>query len=184
MLGFVCTVLLAAAAAAKPQALCIGDACQSIPAVHDVWDPAQQPRYAHGMTNRADLAFRWYLSSAKKGDARAMHNSGLMLVRGMGVDNNPLEGRSWLEQAEGRGVAEAALALGNLSRPTDPASATGYYRQAAEWGDVRAMHALANMIYAATVQSDPDRRPIAGTRWRQRRAMLPLTGHAGASGAK
>ncbi|WP_218153147.1 tetratricopeptide repeat protein [Tranquillimonas alkanivorans] len=127
-------------------ALCVPTLCDAVPPEFDIWDEARRLRYGYGMTARDEVAVRWFRRAARSGDARAMHNLGLMLLRGQGVQVDRAEALRWLEAAAARGVAETALALGNLARAGgDDEAAVGYYRIAAERGDVRAMHALANM---------------------------------------
>ena len=137
-------------ASAAPQVVlpCIGPDCATVAPVFDHWDEARQLRYGYGMTGRADIAFRWYLSSAEAGDARAMHNVGLMQLRGLGTPRDPGAGKAWLMRAYGLGQVESSLALGNLARrsPGGLERSAAFYRFGAGRGDVRAMHALANVL--------------------------------------
>lgn len=122
--------------------------CAQAPFVH--WDPPRKIRYGYGMTGRADIALRWYRKAALDGDARAIHNVGLMLITGEGAPRDSVEGARWLRQSFALGVAESGIALGDMARlglghPADPARALAYYRDAADRGESRAMHALGNM---------------------------------------
>lgn len=117
------------------------------------WPSVKPLRWGYGMTVRDDLAAHWYALAARAGDARAMFNYGLMLLRGRGVEADPGHAQSWLERSFALGTVRAALALGDLARlggaaPADPRLAAAYYRFAAEAGDVQGMHALAN-LYAS-----------------------------------
>lgn len=135
---------------AAASGVCAGVDCATVPAVHDRWDRARRLRYGYGMTADPAQAFRWYERSAERGDARAMHNVGLMLVRGQGVERDVEAGRAWLHRSLARNAVESALALAEMARlgiggPIDHERAAKLYRRAADAGDVRAMHALGNL---------------------------------------
>lgn len=141
--------------AARSPRDCAGIACPGFSPVFAQWEAARRIRYGYGMTGRAEIAVRWYEKAAKKGDPRAMHNFGLMLTRGQGIEADRDEAGRWLRASLARGVAESALALGNMARlghtaAADPNGAAAFYRQGAARGDTRSMHALAN-LYAAGI---------------------------------
>ena len=105
--------------------------------------------FGYGMTGRSEIAFHFLSKAAERGDSRAMHNIGLMLLRGEGTGQDTERGLDWLQRSFANGSVESALALGNLERRagrTDRAAA--YYSFAAQSGDIRAMHALANLMVA------------------------------------
>ena len=133
--------------------LCMGAACARIAPVFNRWDRPRRIRYGYGMTAREADAIKWYEKAARRGDARAMHNVGVMLVRGMGRPADPTEGRRWLTVSFERGIVESALMLGDMARrgtggSPDARRAAAFFRWAAEHGDARGMHALANLYVA------------------------------------
>lgn len=153
-LALIAGALAAAASAAQPgdgsdPLACVVERCAAEP-VFEQWQQPRRLRYGYGMTGDDALAAEWYRRAAERGDARAMHNFGLMLADGRGVAADPVAGRAWLFRAMGRGVAESAFALGEMARTgqdaaPDPERARAYHGFAAERGHSRAMHALANM---------------------------------------
>jgi TPR repeat protein len=123
----------------------VAQCIKSYPAF-DHWDLARRIKYGYGMSARDELAFIWYQKAASMGDGRAMHNVGLMLMRGQGVHKDILRGQHWLERSLSKGQSESAMALGNHHRRTGNfTKAVQYYSLAADRGDSRAMNALANM---------------------------------------
>jgi len=136
------------------------DSCNAVPcarqgqilefSIFDQWNPAKRIRYGYGMTGKHDIAYKWYLKSAKKGDRRAMHNTGYMQVYGMGTPVDRASGMAWLNKAAEAGLTEALLALADIyriqvSHPDGAAQAHAYYKRAAKLGDARAMNALGNL---------------------------------------
>jgi len=108
-----------------------------------------------------------YRRAAEKGHALAALRYGLAMVDGIGVKRDPNGAQTWLLQANGSGVPEAALALGDLSART-PASrdkeantkiverAVSWYEVAARAGVPSAQFKLANAYFAgAGIARDP-----------------------------
>ena len=102
------------------------------------------------MTANFQAAAYWYHRAARKGDARAAFNYGLMLIHGMGIDSDPARGLYWLQAAAAASVQEAYFELGNLYRQGDHVHQDTYaaidaYRKAAEREHVRAQHTQGNI---------------------------------------
>lgn len=129
-----------------------------------------------------------YRRAAEKGHALAALRYGLALADGSGVKRDPAEAQRLLLQAQGSGVPEAALALGDLVARTpatrDKAAnekiveaAISWYRYAADAGVPSAQFKLANAYFAgAGVARDP----AQALRWYARAAQqgLPEAEHA------
>lgn len=129
---------------------CATPACKDLHPVFNQFDVIERIRYGYGMTDKDVVAFYWYRKSAESGDSRAMHNVGIMLARGMGVERDSEEGASWLQRAYENGQMSSAIALGHMRRTgsgvtRDIRLAARLYQSAADSGDVRAQHSLANL---------------------------------------
>lgn len=117
------------------------------------YDRVERIRYGYGMTANHAAAFYWYAKSAKAGDSRAMLNTALMLLRGMGTETNESDAVVWLWKALDHGQPAAAIELGHRHRlalhgQDGAQQAFRYYDYAAKRGDVRGQHALANLYVA------------------------------------
>ena len=139
--------LPAAAAQQAPAepSLCAGEPCP-VAASFDHWPAARRLRYGYGMTADDVQAAEWYRRAAEQGDPRAMHNLGIMLLRGEGMAADADVGRQWLHRAMARGATESAFALGLDALDDGRAErARALLLFAAERNHARAMHALGNM---------------------------------------
>ncbi len=117
------------------------------------WPPVERLRWGYGMSGRDEVAARCVRRRGRAGgDARAMFNYGLMLLRGQ-RRCAPIRrsGRDWIERSFGMGVGRRRAGCSAIWRGRASAArriagrAAAYYRLAADAGDVRGMHALANM---------------------------------------
>ncbi|QDH17117.1 tetratricopeptide repeat protein [Swingsia samuiensis] len=95
-------------------------------------------------------AVEW-MKKAAEGVVNAQYWYGRMLLEGRGVEPDPKEAFLWIEKAAEAGMDEAQVALaqllvtGQVDGIKDHVRAFGYYRRAAEVGNVNAMFSLAAM---------------------------------------
>lgn len=85
--------------------------------------------------------------AANQGDARAMNNLGLMLVRGTGIEKDAKRAAKLFEEAVAKGNAAAANNLGHLYHhgigvPADAAMAERWYTKAVDMGNRSAIEQL------------------------------------------
>jgi TPR repeat protein len=88
--------------------------------------------------------------AAKRGNAEAQNNLGVMYEKGLGVPQDYAQAISWFREAAKRGNAEAQNNLGvmyegGLGVPQDDAQAVSWYREAAEQGNAEAQNHLGGM---------------------------------------
>ncbi|MBF0182230.1 MAG: sel1 repeat family protein [Magnetococcales bacterium] len=100
---------------------------------------------------------------AEEGNAKAQHNLGGMLLKGLGVERDPVAAAEWFRRAASQGDPHARHNLGvmclqGIGMEKDPDRAAVWFRQAALQGDPRSAHAL-GMLYAdgKGVDRDPAR---------------------------
>ena len=108
------------------------------------------------------LAYLWFLRAANKGYAKSMFKVGYLLVKGLGVSKNILEGVNWLKKAREGGSIGAARELGDIYYygeggvvKKDLEQSFACRLQAAEGGDIAAMKDLAYM-YEKGEGTEPD----------------------------
>lgn len=110
-------------------------------------------------------AFASFRPLAEKGNLEAQTMLGWMLVQGLGVSQNPQEGRKWLERAASAdGNAASAKAQHNLGVmyengigvPRDPRRAASWYLRGAQNGDASAQSNLGTLyLDGLGVDRDP-----------------------------
>lgn len=108
--------------------------------------------YRDGLGLRQDHkeAVRWYRLAAARGDRQAMFALGRAYLEGKGVDKNEDRAREHFSSAAAKGHAAALYNLGIMAlgvptkdNPGDPERAAGFFRQAAQGGDIDATYSLA-----------------------------------------
>src|SRR6516165_9606818 len=107
--------------------------------------------YERGIGVLTDLeqAAEFYGNAAQSGVNNARAKYGFMLLNGIGVKQNKLEGETWLRRAALAGDPEAALIVANIyvrgegDLPPSFAEAAQWFRLAAEGGSKNAARALA-----------------------------------------
>jgi len=123
--------------------------CLAELAVFQHWPAARPVRFGYGLTGRDAVAAHWFKKAVAAGDVRAMHNLGLMLWQGDGVDRDRTGALALLEQAAARGLSPSSLALGHFARSAGRlGEAARHYQAAAQRNDARGMHALGNLHVA------------------------------------
>lgn len=65
-----------------------------------------------GVKRNDQEAFKWFIASAKQGNAVAQHNLSLMYDKGEGIEQNYTEAFKWTVEAAKQGYADAQNNLG------------------------------------------------------------------------
>ncbi|MBF0293797.1 MAG: sel1 repeat family protein [Magnetococcales bacterium] len=107
---------------------------------------------------------------AEGGNPKAQHNLGGMLLKGLGVERDPVAAAAWFERAALQGDPHAQHNLGvmclqGIGMEKDPAQAAAWFRKAALQGDPRSAHAL-GMLHADGKELDRD--PLRAYLWLSR----------------
>lgn len=89
---------------------------------------------------------------AAKGDTAAMYHMGMYYCYGVGMPQDLVKARTWLQKAADKGHTHAMIQLGMIYEDgkgvkKDPAKALGLFRKAAKKGDAMAMNEI-GMIYS------------------------------------
>jgi uncharacterized protein len=115
-----------------------------------------------GVARDTGVAVQLYRHAAGRGQRSAQLRWGLMLIEGRHVDQDIVEGESWLRRAALAGDAEAAALVGGLyvkngRLPPNYTEAAGWYRRAAEMGHSAAARALGSLyLTGAGVAQDSE----------------------------
>lgn len=133
--------------------------------------------YEHGASGQARDAGKsasHYLKAAEQNIPSAQARYGLMLLKGVGVEVNVIQGESWLRRAAYGGDAEAAALLGDLYIRGEellrrPMEAARWYQLAAEQHHTPAARVLA-VLYLTGTGVPRDERKAA--QWFNHAAML------------
>ncbi|MCX8667215.1 sel1 repeat family protein [Acetobacteraceae bacterium B3987] len=110
---------------------------------------------ANGQPRDAEVSARYYLKAAEQNIPSAQARYGLMLLKGVGVETNVIQGESWLRRAAYGGDAEAAALLGDLYIRGEelfrrPMEAARWYQLAAEQAHTPAARVLAVLYLTGT----------------------------------
>lgn len=114
-----------------------------------------------GTPRSYEKAAYFYEKAAKKGDARAINNLGVMAAQGRGSSVSGQKALSYFRDAAARGSAAAHYNIGLMydagtSVGRSRASAAAEYRMAAEMGHAAAQQRLAEILRSGDgVQADP-----------------------------
>ncbi len=93
-------------------------------------------------------AAKWFLKSAKRGNAAAQAIMGIWYQDGLGVDKNPLLAEKWFSESASQGLISSQTSLGKMYRygeSPDIQEALRWFRKAAEGGDKEAQYELGMM---------------------------------------
>lgn len=116
--------------------------CLALPARADI--KAGEKAYHRGDYT---TALHEWEQLAKKGNAAAQYNLGLLYANGQGVPKDDAQARQWYEKAALQGHAEAQVSLGSLydygrGGPQDFRMAVRWYRRSADQGNELAQRRL------------------------------------------
>ena len=114
-----------------------------------------------------------YRAQAEAGSAVAQNNLGVLLLRGQGVAEDPVEARRWFERAAAQGLPGALYNMGMLhlrgyGTPVDRIAAADWLQQAAEKGDPQAQFYLGTLYFHGT---GPGTNPALAAHWFEQAAL-------------
>ena len=114
-----------------------------------------------------------YRTQAETGSAVAQNNLGVLLLRGQGVEEDPVEARKWFERAAAQGLPGALYNMGMLhlrgyGTPVDRVVAADWLQQAAEKGDPEAQFYLGTLYFRGT---GPGSNPALAAHWFEQAAL-------------
>lgn len=94
-------------------------------------------------------------ADARKGNAVAQNNLGVLLLKGQGVPKDPVAARGWFEKAATQGLRGAMYNLGMIylrgyGTAVDRVAAAGWLEQSAKLGDPEAQFYLGMLYYRGT----------------------------------
>ena len=104
--------------------------------------------------------YKKYLAAAQQGDAEAQNNLGTMLLYGIGVTKDEVEGVQWYRKSAEQGHAGAQFSLGHclsygFGVTKDAVEAVKWYRKSAEQGNAEAQNTFGGMLlYGVGVTKD------------------------------
>ena len=104
--------------------------------------------------NNLTRAAKYFRAAALQGDAEAMNNYGLMLMKGEGVDQNLKEARKYFQMSSDHGNSFGQNNLGVLLRNIEPEKATRLFAQSAKQHNLSGMNNYGLMLMKSDDEKD------------------------------